>query len=397
MFLGKYNTARHIYIPIVKRGVVDHAVSADWTPAAGDVKISKDGGAAANVTNLPTAIAMGNSTIWDFSLTSTEMSAAQVMVTVADSATKAVEDTGFIVETYGNASAQHIFDLGTATQKVDIDTIKTQSVTCSGGVTVPAATLASTTNITAGTITTTTNLTTNNDKTGYGLSSAAVSAIWQDTTAGDFTAANSIGKSIMNGVSLGTGLTINAYSGNTPQTGDAYARLGAPAGASVSADIAAIKTDTGTSGSIYTRIGAPAGASVSADVAAIKAVDDAVKVQTDKMTFTVANVMDANVLRINGDATAAADLAQSADTIVRGTCSGGTTTTAVVSALVNPSSLTDAGQLIGRTIIFKGSTGTANVQAQASNITNSTTGSTPTITFTAMTTAPANGDTFVVV
>jgi hypothetical protein len=61
--------------------------------------------------------------------------------------------------------------------------------------TFPAGTVASTTNITAGTITTVTNLTT--------------------------------------------------YTGNTPQTGDAYARLGAPAGASVSADVAAVKSDTG--------------------------------------------------------------------------------------------------------------------------------------------------------
>lgn len=33
--------------------------------------------------------------------------------------------------------------------------------------------------------------------------------VWQDATAGDFTAANSVGKSVMNGVALGTGLTIN--------------------------------------------------------------------------------------------------------------------------------------------------------------------------------------------
>lgn len=44
------------------------------------------------------------------------------------------------------------------TQKVDIETIKTQAVTCAAGVTVPA-TIASATNITAGTITTVTNLT----------------------------------------------------------------------------------------------------------------------------------------------------------------------------------------------------------------------------------------------
>jgi hypothetical protein len=36
--------------------------------------------------------------------------------------------------------------------------------------------------------------------------------VWQDATAGDFTAANSVGKSVMNGVALGTGLTVNALS-----------------------------------------------------------------------------------------------------------------------------------------------------------------------------------------
>lgn len=42
------------------------------------------------------------------------------------------------------------------------------------------------------------------------LSAAATAtAVWQDTTAGDFTLGASIGKSIMNGVALGTGLTVN--------------------------------------------------------------------------------------------------------------------------------------------------------------------------------------------
>lgn len=72
--------------------------------------------------------------------------------------------------------------------------------------------------------------------------------------------------------------TLTTYAGNTPQTGDAFARLGAPAGASVSADVAAVKSDTGTiltdvntgAGAIYARIGAPAGASIAADIAAVK-------------------------------------------------------------------------------------------------------------------------------
>lgn len=38
--------------------------------------------------------------------------------------------------------------------------------------------------------------------------------------------------------------TLTTYTGNTPQTGDAFARLGAPAGASVSADLVAINAKT---------------------------------------------------------------------------------------------------------------------------------------------------------
>ncbi len=38
--------------------------------------------------------------------------------------------------------------------------------------------------------------------------------------------------------------TVTTYTGNTPQTGDSFARLGAPAGASVSADVAAVNAKT---------------------------------------------------------------------------------------------------------------------------------------------------------
>jgi hypothetical protein len=56
-------------------------------------------------------------------------------------------------------------------------------------------------------------------------------------------------------VTCGAGVTVLASVGtaatSTAQTGDNYARLGAPAGASVSADLAAVKTDTGN---LITRI-----------------------------------------------------------------------------------------------------------------------------------------------
>jgi hypothetical protein len=122
----------------------------------------------------------------------------------------------------------------------------------------------------------------------------------------------------------------------------------------------------------------------------------AIKTQTDKLAFTVANQVDSNMLSIGGSAGGATALNNSTNAICYGTCSGGSTTTAIVSALSNPTSLTASGQLIGRTIIFLGSTGSGGLQAQASNITASTTGATPTITFTAMTTAPASGDKFVI-
>lgn len=183
------------------------------------------------------------------------------------------------------------------TQKVDVDTIKTNPVVNGGTITFPSgATLASTTNITAGTITTASNLTTNNDKTGYGLSSAAVQAIWDALTSA-LTTVGSIGKRIVDFL-----------------TGDVYGRLGAPAGASVSADIAAVKSDSGAiktktdsltftvasqvdanvidwkgatapamTGDAFARLGAPAGASVSADVAAVKTDTAAIKLQTDNL------------------------------------------------------------------------------------------------------------------
>jgi hypothetical protein len=87
------------------------------------------------------------------------------------------------------------------------------------------------------------------DKTGFSLSAAGVQAIW-DALSSALTTVGSIGKRLVDDL-----------------TGDIYARLGAPAGASVSADIAAAKSDTA-----------------------------AVKLQTDKLAFTVTNQVDANVL-----------------------------------------------------------------------------------------------------
>lgn len=77
----------------------------------------------------------------------------------------------------------------------------------------------------------------NTPVTAAGPSAATIAtAVWTDTTASDFTTALSVGKSVMNGVTLGTGLTVarvtltdtlTTYTGNTVQTGDSFARIGA--------------------------------------------------------------------------------------------------------------------------------------------------------------------------
>lgn len=137
--LRKYGVATTITFPLYSAGTNDFKT--DAAHASGDSVISKDEGAEANTTN--GFVDEGRS--YSLALTATEMEAARIVITLIDQGTKAYDDQCIVIETYGHASAQHPFDLGTA---------------------------------------------------------------------------------------------------STAQTGDAYARLGAPVGASVSDDVAAVKTQT---------------------------------------------------------------------------------------------------------------------------------------------------------
>lgn len=66
---------------------------------AGDVQISKDGGAVANTTNLPTQVTAGKA-LYKLTLTATEMQAAQVVVLVVDqTASPAWRDVQITIET----------------------------------------------------------------------------------------------------------------------------------------------------------------------------------------------------------------------------------------------------------------------------------------------------------
>ena len=166
------------------------------TLAAGDFKVSTDGGAFANLATLPTNTP-GTFSV-KFSLSASEMTGDNILVVASDAAGAEWCDQAWNIQT----SARGVADLAFPTTSgrslevdasgralADVDTIKTNPVVNAGTITFPTtATLASTTNITAGTITTTTNLTTNNDKTGYALSAAGVTAIWAEVITGTTTA-----------------------------------------------------------------------------------------------------------------------------------------------------------------------------------------------------------------
>jgi hypothetical protein len=110
----KYGEAATILFPLIDAGAQDFEAT-PVTFASGDAQIMKDEGAFVNATNNPTHEGGG---VYSLALTAAEMQAARVVVTIKDSPTKAWEDQAIIISTYGNASAQHAFDLDAATVTV---------------------------------------------------------------------------------------------------------------------------------------------------------------------------------------------------------------------------------------------------------------------------------------
>lgn len=108
--LTKYGTALTFDFPILKAGTSDFATSADWTPAAGDLKATLDGANVGNLTNLPVAVGGTGSALWRLTLTAGELTGKRLTIQIIDAATKVVADQAIILETYGHASAQHAFD-----------------------------------------------------------------------------------------------------------------------------------------------------------------------------------------------------------------------------------------------------------------------------------------------
>ena len=132
-------------------------------------------------------------------------------------------------------------------------------------------------------------------------------------------------------------------------------------------------------------------ATVSGDVAAILA--DTNDVQTRLPAALVGGRMDGSVGAVNGDATAAANLAKTTRVIGRGTASGVPTTTSIPTSAFAPAGVV-ADQFKGRIITFDADTTTTALRGQSTDITASSAAATPVLTVTALTTAAVAGDTF---
>lgn len=99
-----WGTATTFRAPIVKASSTDYAIvgntpSFDWTPVAGDVKISKDGGAFANIATLPGNVTLAGSAAWTWTLSAAETEATEIVIQVVDTAPKAVQDQFFRLQT----------------------------------------------------------------------------------------------------------------------------------------------------------------------------------------------------------------------------------------------------------------------------------------------------------
>jgi hypothetical protein len=149
--------------------------------------------------------------------------------------------------------------------------------------------------------------------------------------------------------------------------------------ATIDSNVDAILVDTSTS--------------IPADIAALDVVVDRVEADTQDIqsrlpAALVSGKMDSDVTAISGDTVAADRLEAAMDSVVTGTAQTGTLST---TQMTTDLSETTDDHYIGRLITFK----TGALAGQQTDITDYT-GTSGLLTFTALTEAPGNGDTFVI-
>jgi hypothetical protein len=118
-YLRKYGAEAIIPFELYK--LDGTGLKTDAASATGDITLYRDEGSN-EVLDADAFVDEGVS--YSLVLSATEMTAKHIIVHIIDQSSPQVWlDKVLIVETYGNASAQHIFDLGLATQSVNVASI----------------------------------------------------------------------------------------------------------------------------------------------------------------------------------------------------------------------------------------------------------------------------------
>ena len=122
--LAKYGIQQTFYFPLIDAGTTDLAVSADYTPAATDCRLSKDGGSWAQATNTIADETEG----WSITLTAAEMQATRIHINIIDSTGAAIEDQSLVIFT--GLGGQIEATAGIYVIAVDTGTTASTTTTC---------------------------------------------------------------------------------------------------------------------------------------------------------------------------------------------------------------------------------------------------------------------------
>lgn len=364
------------------------------------VNVTKFGGTSVTGRDIGASVLLSNGT----GTGQVKLAAGYVAMTWADIAapTTAVNLSGTTIAT---------------TQKVDVDTIKTNPVVNAGTVTFPTgATLASTTNITGGTITTVTNLT--NAPTSGDFTATMKASIGTAVAASEVASVTgNVGGNVLGSVaSIATGgLTASSIASDAFTAAKFASDVGAEFADAVWDEAISGHLTGGTTGAALNAAGSAGdpwstplpgayssgtagfiiGTNVDAKISdrlATSGYTAPLSAAGTRSALGMASAdLDTQLDAIKADTAASKEYAD--NTVVRGTVTTGASTTSIPTSAFSPSGAA-ADQFKGRILVFDTDTATATLRGQATDITASSNSATPTLTVTALTHAPSSGDTF---
>ena len=179
-----------------------------------------------------------------------------------------------------------------------------------------------------------------------------------------------------------------------PQTGDSFGLIGT-AGAgltNINLPDQTMNITGDITGNLSGSVGSVTGA-VGSVTGAVGSVTGNVGGNVTGSVGSVVAVVSADITKIGTDTTALTAFKRAVMGNVIGTVGAASTTTSIVTSSLTPAAAV-IDQFKGRIVIFDKDTATANLRGQGTDITAST--ALGVLTVTALTTAPANGDTFTI-